>query len=368
MDNLKRTSLYPLYGKYNGKIVEYAGWLMPVEFSGLISEHEAVRTKAGLFDVSHMGEIEVRGKGSTLYLQNLLTNNIETMEDNQVIYTFMCYENGGVVDDLLVYKYTYNHYLLVVNAANMEKDYKWMVESKGEYQADIVNLSAEISEVALQGPMAESVLQKLTDTRLSEISSFYLKKDVRIAGANCLVSRTGYTGEDGFEIYLSHEDAPMVFEKILEIGKPDGVVPVGLGARDTLRFEVALPLYGNEISQDISPIEAGLGFFVKFNKGNFIGRDVLLKQKQEGTDRKLIGFEMVDNGIPRHGYAVMADGNEIGFVTTGYHSPSIGKNIGLALVDKEFTGLDKIIEIQIRKRVAKAKVVDKRFYKKNYKK
>ncbi len=368
MDNLKKTALYPLYEKYGGKLVDYAGWLMPVEFSGLTLEHEAVRTKAGLFDVSHMGEIEVKGKEALLYLQNLLTNNIETMKDNQVIYTFMCYENGGVVDDLLVYKYTQDHYLLVVNASNMEKDYQWMLDQKGEYQADIINLSSEISEVALQGPEAEGILQKLIDTKLSEIRPFFLKRDVKIAGANCLISRTGYTGEDGFEIYLSHEDAPLVWEKILEAGKLEGVVPIGLGARDTLRFEVALPLYGNEISQDISPIEAGLGFFVKFDKGDFIGREALFSQKEKGPDRKLVGFELIENGIPRHGYNVFAEGNEIGFVTTGYHSPSLGKNIGFALLKKGYGRLGENIEIQIRKRFVKAEIVDKRFYKKSYKK
>ena len=209
----------------------------------------------------------MKGKEATEYLQYLLTNNIGIMHDNQIIYAFMCYENGGVVDDLLVYKYSAGHYLLVVNAANMEKDYQWMLDQKGDYQVEIDNLSDQFSEVALQGPKAEAILQRLTDTDLSKVPSFYLKRDVKIAGANCLLSRTGYTGEDGFEIYLGHEDAPLVWEKILEVGKADGVVPVGLGARDTLRFEAALPLYGNEISQDISPLEAGLGYFVKFDKG-----------------------------------------------------------------------------------------------------
>ena len=366
--DLMKTSLFPMYAKYGGKMVDYAGWSMPVEFSGLTLEHEAVRTAAGLFDVSHMGEIEVKGSEAAAYLQNLLTNNIETMHDNQVIYTFMCYQNGGVVDDLLVYRYSADHYLLVVNAANMEKDYEWMIEQKKNYQVEVINLSSEISEVALQGPKAERVLQKLTDTDLSQIPSFYLKRDVKIAGANCLISRTGYTGEDGFEVYLSHEDAPLVWEKILEVGKPDGVVPIGLGARDTLRFEAALPLYGNEISQDISPMEAGLGYFVKFDKGDFIGREALFAQKQDGLKRKSVGFEMIENGIPRHGYTVLSDGKEIGFVTTGYHSPTLGKNIGFALVQAEYAEMGNTFEIQIRKRTAKAQVVSKKFYAKNYKK
>lgn len=368
MNNLKTTSIYPVYEKYGGKLVDYAGWSMPVEFSGLTLEHEAVRTAAGLFDVSHMGEVEVKGKEAAPYLQNLLTNNIEIMNDNQVIYTFMCYESGGVVDDLLVYRYSRDHYLLVVNAANMEKDYQWMLDQSKGYDVDINNLSHRISEMALQGPKAEAILQKLTDTDLSKIPSFYLMQDVQIAGASCLLSRTGYTGEDGFEIYLGHEDAPLVWEKILEAGKTDGVVPVGLGARDTLRFEAALPLYGNEISQDISPLEAGLGYFIKFDKGDFIGREALFKQKHEGTSRKLVGFEMIENGVPRHGYDVLSEGTAIGFVTTGYYSPTLGRNIGFALVKKEYAELGNIIDIQIRKRVAKAKIADKRFYAKNYKK
>lgn len=368
MDNLKKTSLYPLYEKYGGKLVDYAGWSMPVEFSGLLNEHQAVRNAAGLFDVSHMGEIEIKGNEALPFLQNLLTNNIETMKDNQVIYTFMCYEDGGVVDDLLVYKYSTDHYLLVVNAANLEKDYQWVAEQKKEYKVEIIDLSPVTSEITLQGPGTEKILQKLTDTDLSEIPAFYLKKDVDMAGIKCLISRTGYTGEDGFEIYLSNEDAPVLWEKILEGGKEEGAIPVGLGARDTLRFEAALPLYGNEISGEISPIEAGLGFFVKFDKGDFIGREALLAQKEGGAKRKLVGFEMLGNGIPRHGYKILADGKEIGFVTTGYHSPTLGKNIGFALIEKEYGQVDRELEIQIRKKTVKIKLVDKRFYAKNYKK
>lgn len=368
MDNLKKTSLFSLYEKYGGKIVDYAGWAMPVQFEGLIAEHDAVRSAAGLFDVSHMGEIEIKGKDALLYLQYLLTNNIEAMKDNQIIYSFMCYPNGGVVDDLLVYKYSQDYYLLVVNASNMEKDYKWMIDHKGEFDIQIINISDDVSEIALQGPKAEKILQKLTDTNLSELKSFYLKRDVDVAGANCLISRTGYTGEDGFELYLSHEEAPVIWDKIMEAGKDEGIKPVGLGARDTLRFEASMPLYGNEFSQEITPLEAGFGFFVKFDKGDFIGRETLLKQKEEGLKRKLVGFEMIDNGIPRHGYEVLKDGQEIGFVTTGYHSPTLKKNIGNALIDAKFTAIDTIIEIQIRKKVAKAKIIDKRFYAKHNKK
>ncbi len=361
MDNLKKTSLFPIYEKYGGKIVDYAGWAMPVQFEGLIQEHEAVRNAAGLFDVSHMGEIEVKGEDALKYLQYLLTNNFETMKDNQILYSFMCYPHGGVVDDLLVYRYASDYYLLVVNASNMEKDYKWMIENKEDYNVQIINISKEVSEMAIQGPNAKKILQKLTVTDLSEIKPFYLKRDVEVSGFNSMISRTGYTGEDGFEIYLTNDAAPIVWEKLIEAGEEEGLKPVGLGARDTLRFEASMPLYGNEISQDITPLEAGLGFFIKFDKGDFIGRESLLKQKEEGLKRKLVAFEMVGNGIPRHGYDVLKDGKKIGIVTTGYHSPTLKKNIGFALIDGAHTALETELEIQIRKKIAKATVVNKKF-------
>lgn len=366
--DLKRTVLYPLYEKYGGKVVDYAGWELPVEFSGLSMEHEAVRTRAGLFDVSHMGEIEVKGKEGTAFLEKLMTNNVGAMTDNQVIYTFMCYEDGGVVDDLLIYKYGDKEYLLVVNASNADKDFLWMKDHMTGYDVEISNISGDISELALQGPKAETILQKLTDENLSSLGPFHLIRNVEAGGFKCLISRTGYTGEDGFEIYMSNKDCPIIWEKIMEAGKNEGLLAAGLGARDTLRFEVALPLYGNEISQEISPIEAGFGFFVKFDKGDYIGRQALLKQKEEGPKRKLVGFEMVENGIPRHGYPVFDEEEEIGFVTTGYHSPSLVKNIGFALIKADKALMGEEIEIQIRKKRAKAKIVDKRFYKKNYKK
>lgn len=368
MEQLKQTALFERYQPHGGKLVEYAGWNMPVEFSSLTEEHEAVRKAAGLFDVSHMGEITVKGKDAEAYLQNLVTNNIAGMQEEQVLYNIMCYPDGGVVDDLLVYKNTTTDYLLVVNAANLEKDYQWILDQKGAYEVELQNISDQVSELALQGPKAEVILQKLTETNLAEIKFFYLKQHVSVAGADCIVSRTGYTGEDGFEIYLSNEDAPKVFEAILEAGKEEGVKPIGLGARDTLRFEACLPLYGNEISKDISPIEAGLGYFVKFDAGEFIGREALLKQKEQGPDRILVGIEMKENGIPRHGYDVLANGEQIGVITTGYYSPTLEKNIGFALIKQEFASLGNEVEVQIRKNRAKATVVDKRFYKKNYKK
>lgn len=368
MSNLKRTSLFNAHERHKGKIIDFSGWELPVQYEGIIAEHEAVRNFAGLFDVSHMGEIEVKGNEAFDFVQNLVTNDVSTIEDNQVIYTFMCYPHGGIVDDLLVYKFSNNNFYLVINASNIEKDFNWMKENKGDYDVELTNISDNVSEMAIQGPNAQKILQKLTDIDLSEIKFFYCKRDVKVAGVNCLISRTGYTGEDGFEIYLSNEYAEIVWEKLMEVGKEFGLRPAGLGARDTLRFEAALPLYGNELSEDITPLEAGLGFFVKLDKTDFIGKAALVKQKQEGLKRKVVAFEMIDKGIPRHGYDVMSDGNKIGFVTTGYYAPTVKKNIGLAMVDIEYSKLDTPIEIQVRKRVLKAKVISKKFYTKKYKK
>jgi aminomethyltransferase len=368
MDNGKKTKLYDTHQSYGGKVIEFSGWLLPVQYEGIIEEHEAVRNNAGLFDVSHMGEVEVKGKDAFNYVQNLVTNDISVLVDNQVIYTFMCYEDGGTVDDLLVYKFDKEHYLLVINAGNIEKDYEWMLQNKGSYDTSIVNVSNEVSEVALQGPKAQEILQKLTDFNLDDIKFFYFRRDVELDGVKCLVSRTGYTGEDGFEIYAENQNIEKLWDKILEAGKPYGIKPAGLGCRDTLRFEAALPLYGHEISRDITPFEAGLGFFVKLNKESFIGKAALLKQKEEGLKRKVIGFEMKERGIARNGYAVEANGENIGFVTTGYMSPTLKKNIGLALIDSKYTELGTEINIVIRNKAVKAEVISKKFYTKNYKK
>ncbi|QZY53605.1 glycine cleavage system aminomethyltransferase GcvT [Crassaminicella profunda] len=368
MNEIRKTSLFEKHESHGGKIIDFSGWALPVQYEGITIEHESVRNFAGLFDVSHMGEVDIIGSEAFDFVQNLVTNDVSVLEEGQILYTFMCYPHGGVVDDLLVYKFNKDHFYLVINASNVEKDFKWMEDNIGEFHVKINNISDDVSEMAIQGPNAQKILQKLTDTNLSEIKFFYCKRNVAVAGANCLVSRTGYTGEDGFEIYLSHEDAKKVWDALLAAGKEEGLKPAGLGARDTLRFEASLPLYGNELSEEITPLEAGLGFFVKLNKSNFIGKEALVKQKAEGLKRKIVGFEMIDKGIPRHGYDVLAEGKKIGFVTTGYAAPTVKKNIGLAMVDIEYAKLDTPIEIQVRKRIAKAKVISKKFYNKNYKK
>jgi len=360
----KKTPLYDEHLRLGGKMVEYAGWFLPVQYEGLIEEHLAVRNNAGIFDVSHMGEIMVKGKDAYDYLQYLITNDLSKLADNQVMYTFMCYPHGGVVDDLLVYKYNQQEYLLVVNAANTSKDFKWMIDNKMNYNIIIENISDQVGEVALQGPKSQIILQKLTDFDLSELKYFHLKRDVNIAGVNTMISRTGYTGEDGFEIYAKGEDIVKVWKSILEAGDEYGLKPAGLGARDTLRFEASLPLYGHEISEDVTPLEGGFKFFVKLDKvQDFIGKEALNKQWNEGLKRKIAGFEMIGRGIPREGYEVFKEGKKIGYVTTGYMSPTLKKNIGNALIDVEEAELGNEIDIMIRNKPVKAKIIDKRFLK-----
>lgn len=368
MENLKKTPLFNSYEKYGGKIIDFAGWALPVQYEGIIAEHEAVRTDAGLFDVSHMGEVEIIGEDALKFVQNLITNDISILEDNQILYALMCYQDGGVVDDLIVYRFNENHFFLVINAGNIEKDFEWMLKNKNGFDVDITNISSSIAQLAIQGPKAQAILQKLTDTDLGDIKFFFCKRGILIGGIKCLVSRTGYTGEDGFEIYTDVESVIDLWDRILDAGKEDGLKPIGLGARDTLRFEVNLPLYGNELSESITPLEAGLGFFVKLNKENFIGKDALVKQKKEGLRRKIVGFEMKGKAIPRHGYDVFAGDDKVGTVTTGYLSPSIKKNIGLALIDSKYSELGTTIFIKVRNKLIEAIVVDKRFYKKNYNK
>jgi aminomethyltransferase len=360
---MKRTPLFPVYEQYGAKTIDFGGWELPVQFSSIKEEHEAVRTRAGLFDVSHMGEIEVKGKDSLAFLQKVMTNDIAKLTNGRAQYTLMCYEHGGTVDDLLIYKKDEDHYLLVVNAANTEKDVEWLKQHVfGD--VELINISVEMAQLALQGPLAEKVLQLLTDIDLSQMKFFEFKDNVNFQGVNALVSRTGYTGEDGFEIYCRSEEAIPLWHAILEAGKEEGVLPCGLGARDTLRFEATLPLYGQELSKDITPIEAGLGFAVKTNKEvDFIGKDVLKKQKEEGTLRKLVGIEMIDKGIPRHGYPIFSEEEEIGVVTTGTQSPTLKKNIGLALVKSEFASVDTEVKVDIRGKRLKAKVVATPFYK-----
>ncbi|ASK63213.1 glycine cleavage system protein T [Virgibacillus phasianinus] len=367
MSELKRTPLYPVYQESGAKTVDFGGWDLPVQFSGIKHEHEVTRTKAGLFDVSHMGEITVEGAQSLDFLQRVLTNDISKLTPNRAQYTIMCYENGGTVDDLIVYMLDENRYLLVVNAANTEKDFEWL-QTQNQDAVTITNVSKDYVQLALQGPKAEAILQSVTKANLSEIKFFRFENPVYFTNidAGAIVSRTGYTGEDGFEIYIDAKCGVDLWNLLLEAGKEEGIEPIGLGARDTLRFEANLALYGQELSKDITPIEAGLGFAVKVNKeADFIGKSALKEQVENGADRKLVGIEMIDKGIPRHDYIVFKGENEIGFVTSGTQSPTLNKNVGLVLINSHFAKEGTEIMVQVRKRKLKAKVVKTPFYKRS---
>ena len=361
----KKTPLYDEHVKLGGKIVDYAGWLLPVQYEGLVQEHEAVRNAVGLFDVSHMGEITIKGKDALAFVDYLMTNDITKVVDNQIVYTFMCRPTGVVVDDLLVYRFGPEEFYLVVNASNTDKDYDWILDQKGDFEVEIENISDDVGEVAIQGPLAQKVLQKLTKTDLDKITFFTLDRKVDVNGVECMVSRTGYTGEDGFEVYTTNEGVVKVWNDLLEAGKEEGIKPVALGCRDTLRFEASLPLYGHEMGEEINPLEGGFKYFVKLDKeANFIGKEELNKQWTEGLKRKLAGFEMVGRGIPREDYEIQKDGEVIGHVTTGYMSPTLKKNIGNALIKTEFTPIGTEIDIMIRNKPVKAVVISKKFLKK----
>ena len=364
---MKRTPLYDKHLENGGKIIDFNGWELPVQYKGIVEEHMAVRLAVGLFDVSHMGEILIKGRNSTAYIQNIITNDITNMRDFQIMYSPICYKDGGVVDDLLIYKYNEHKYLIIVNASNIEKDYDWM-QSNAKGEITIENVSENYSQLALQGPKAQSVLQKLTSFNLAEMKFFNFNPEIDICGIKAIVSRTGYTGEDGFELYVKPETAAILWNMLLAEGKDEGIVPVGLGARDTLRFEAALPLYGHEISQSITPLEARLDKFVKLDKVDFIGRDSLVQQKEKGLLRLLVGFEMIDRGIPRSHFEVRDGSKVIGFVTTGSYSPSLKKNIGMAIVDVNYATEDTLFEIIIRDKAIKARVTKLPFYSKKYKK
>jgi aminomethyltransferase len=325
----KKTPFYDMHVKNNGKIVEFAGYLMPIQFEGIIPEHETVRTSVGVFDVSHMGEIEIRGKERIAFSNYITTNDASLLAPNQIQYTTMLYPDAGIVDDLLVYNFK-ERIFLVVNASNTEKDYTWITDNKkGDIQ--IVNRSDEIGELAIQGPHAEPVMQKLVDFDLSELK-FYWALETKMKDIPVILSRTGYTGEDGFELYIDRKYAEPAWDMIFTAGKEFGIKPIGLGARDTLRFEMRYCLYGNDIDKTTNPLEAGLGWIVKFDKDNFIGRENLLKIKESGVKRKLVGFEVVDKGIPRPHQEIFINDTKIGSVTSGTFSPSLKKGIGLGYV------------------------------------
>lgn len=364
MTELKRTPLYPVYADLPGvRCIDFGGWELPVQFSGIQKEHDAVRQQAGLFDVSHMGEFLISGEHAERFLQRMTTNDVSKLVDGQAQYTLMCYPDGGVVDDLLVYRIAADRYMAVVNASNIDKDFEWL-RSHLNADASLENASDRYALLALQGPRAAEILQAAgASTDVLALPSFHFKKDTPLAGADALISRTGYTGEDGFEIYVSADRAGDVWQALMSAGEPLGLVPAGLGARDTLRFEARLPLYGQELSDTITPLEAGVGFFVKLDKDDFIGKDALVAQKEAGLPRKLVGIEMIDRGIPRSHYPVFAGDTRIGEVTTGTQSPTLKRSLGLALVDSAHAALGTGLEVEIRGKRLKAEVIKTPFYK-----
>lgn len=372
-ETLKTTCLHDRHVALRAQMSPFAGFDMPIQYTDIISEHNAVRHSCGMFDVSHMGEILVSGPRSEEFVGYIFTNDVRNIPDGKILYGMMLYHNGGTVDDLLVYRFSSDRWLLVVNASNIEKDYLWIKENAAGYDVKVDNLSDFYGEIALQGPDSEKVALSALGLDLKDLS-FYtfvqtaLPADSPAVNASVgkseplIVSRTGYTGEDGFEFYGSFAVIRNIWDRLLEAG----VTPCGLGCRDTLRFEVGLPLYGHELSAEISPVEAGLGMFVKTDKPSFIGKEVVQAQKTEGVTRKIVGIELKDKAIPRACYPVEADGAEIGTVTTGYSSISTGKSVCMAMLKKEYAAPGTEVCVRIRKKVFPGTVCKKKFYDKNY--
>jgi len=360
MEN-KRTCLYDRHAALGALISPFGGFDMPIQYTGIKEEHVAVRTACGVFDVSHMGEMTVRGADAERYVNHIFTNDVTGMTAGKILYGMMLYEDGGTVDDLLVYKMGENDFFLVINAANIDKDWEWMQRQAAGFSIDLRNMSDEYGQIAVQGPEAEEVVEQVLGLPCADLV-FYTSKVFN--DKDIIISRTGYTGEDGFEIYGPHDIIREMWDLLMDSGR---CKPCGLGCRDTLRFEVGLPLYGDELSAEISPLMAGLGMFCKLDKPEFIGREALLRQKSEGLKRKLVGIELADKAIPRHGYTVLKGGMKIGEVTTGYHTISTDKSVCMALIDARHAALGTPVEIQIRKKTFPGTVVKKRFYDKHYK-
>ena len=365
-DTIKQTPLNAVHKALGARMVPFGGWEMPVQYAGVIEEHLAVREKAGLFDVSHMGEIEVRGADALALVQRLTTNDAARLVDGQVQYSALCYADGGVVDDVTLYRSSASHFLFCVNAANTDKDFAWMQQVHGESGltgATLTNRSAEYAQLALQGPRAAAILARLTAAPLAAIRYYHFAQG-EVAGVPALISRTGYTGEDGFELYIPATAAVSLWNRLLETGRSDGLTPIGLGARDTLRLEKGYALYGHELSPQITPLEAGLGWIVKLDKGDFVGRDALLRQQAAGIPRRLVALLMAERGIPREGYPVFAGGHQVGTVTSGTMSPTLKVGIALALVESSRAVLNSELLVGIRDRQLRARVVKPPFVKK----
>lgn len=375
MEEPKKTCLHSRHVAMGALMSPFGGFDMPIQYRGIVEEHNAVRNDCGVFDVSHMGEVIVTGPDATRFVNYIFTNDVADAFPGQCLYGMMLNEAGGVVDDLLVYKFSEEKYLLVINASNIAKDEDWIVERMNDvnpdnpeglpFRVDVELVSEVVAELAVQGPKAEEVVSQVLGIDCADLT-FYTFKELSVDGHDILVSRTGYTGEDGFEIYAEDEVIESFWDRLMESKRCE---PCGLGCRDTLRFEVGLPLYGDELADDITPVEAGLSMFVKLYKGPFMGQQAVALQKAEGAARKIVGLELADRAIPRHGYEVLNEAGEpVGQVTTGYHAISVDKSIAMALVDAEYTALGTPLSVRIRKKTFPCTVTGKKFYKKSYKK
>lgn len=361
MEN-KKTCLYDKHVALGAQISPFGGFEMPILYSSIIDEHQAVRQHCGVFDVSHMGEVRVTGSDAERYINYIFTNDVKNAPIGKIYYGMMCYPDGGTVDDLLVYKMAEQDFFVVINAANIDKDVAWMTDHKEGFDINLENCSDYYGQLAVQGPDSPTIMQDILGISCNDLIFYTTKTISTNDGENIIVSRTGYTGEDGFEIYGSHEYIRQIWDKLIDSGI---CKPCGLGCRDTLRFEVGLPLYGDELSKEISPIMAGLSIFCKLDKDEFIGREALIEQKNNGVKQRLRGIELEGHAIPRHGYKVLKDGIEVGVVTTGYRLLSVDKSCAVALVDNSIQ-LGDSVEIQIRKKTFPGKIVKKKFYEKHY--
>ena len=367
---LKQTPLNSAHRELGGRMVEFGGWDMPVQYpAGTVEEHMATRTRAGLFDVSHMGEIEVRGSDAIAFVNRLCSNDASKLVDGQAQYSALTTERGAAVDDLLVYRFGPEHLLLVVNASTTDKDWDWINSHKRDEQVTLTNRSADFCQIAIQGPAAIGILQTLTETPLEEIKYYHFKEG-SVDGVESIISRTGYTGEDGFEVYAAPDKAEQLWNRMLEAGRhgePEGILPCGLAARNTLRLEAGMALYGHELTEETTLLEANLGWITKLSKGDFNGREALARQKEEGVKRKLVGFEVTDRGIARDGHDVYVDGSKVGQVTSGSPAPYLKKNIGMAYVPAESAEQGREIHVEVRGRMVAARIVPVPFYKREKK-
>jgi aminomethyltransferase len=361
---LKRTPLYEQHRIMGARLVEFGGWEMPIQYSGIAQEHQAVRTQAGLFDVSHMGEFKIEGRDAQTFLQHLVPNDVSRLSIHQALYTQLCLPNGNVIDDLLIYSLAEQHYMLVVNAANITKDLTWIQEQAQHFTNVVVTDQSDTTAlVALQGPATLEILQALAPVSLDAIRYYHCNADT-IAGIKCIISRTGYTGEDGFELYCAPIDVVGLWNTLLEAGKPYGLLPAGLGARDTLRLEAGYCLYGHELDEETNPLEARLGWTVKFDCGDFIGRDALIRVKEEGIRKLLVGIELLERGVPRSGYALYSQDRCIGSLTSGGPGLTVQKNIGIGYVELAYATAGQRMDVDIRGKRVAAQVVALPFYKK----